>query len=86
VAHEVHYLRSKSLVAAVQQELKKTDLLVMGAGAQTAIERTLFGASYDRIIRTADVPVLVLKTTNVGKTGLPGGIAFPQFMPPGRTT
>ena len=86
VAHKVHYLRSKSLVSAVQQEIQTSDLLVMGTGAQTAIERTLFGASYDRILRTADVPVLVLKTTNVGKTGQPGSIAFPQFMPPGRTT
>ncbi|HIJ17505.1 MAG TPA: amino acid permease [Thermoplasmata archaeon] len=86
VAHEVRYLRSKSLVSAVQQETQKSDLLVMGAGAQTAIERTLFGASYDRIIRTADVPVLVLKTTNVGKTTQPGTTTFPQFMPPGRTT
>ncbi len=86
VPHEVHYLRSKSLVSAVQQETQKADLLVMGTGAQTAIERTLFGSSYDRIIRTVDVPVLILKTTNVGRTLQPGSIPFPMFMPPGRTT
>lgn len=86
VPHEVRYLRSKSLVSAVQQETQRFDLLVMGAGAQTAFERTLFGASYDRIIRSVDVPVLVLKTTNVGKSLQPGGISFPQFMPPGRTS
>jgi len=86
LAHEIRYLRSKSLVGAVLQEIQKSDLLVMGAGAQTAIERTLFGASFDRIMRTADVPVLVLKSTNVGKNVQPGGIMFPQFMPPGRTT
>lgn len=86
VPHEVHYMRSKSLVSAVLQETQKFDLLVMGAGAQTAIERTLFGAGYDRIIRSVDVPVMVLKTTNVGKTAQPGVIAFPQFMPPGRTS
>jgi nucleotide-binding universal stress UspA family protein len=86
VPHDVRYLRSKSLVSAVLQETQKFDLLVMGAGAQTAIERTLFGSSYDRIIRSVDVPVLVLKTTNVGRTQQPGAIAFPQFMPPGRTS
>lgn len=86
VAHEVRYLRSKSLVSAVQQETAKFDLLVMGAGPQTAIERTLFGASFDRIIRSVDVPVLVLKTTNVGKTLQPGTVSFPLFMPPGRTS
>ena len=87
VPHEVRYLRSKSLVSAVQQETQKTDLLVMGTGAQTAIERTLFGSSYDRIIRTVDVPVMILKTTNVDRTLQPGGgVSFPQFMPPGRTT
>ncbi|MEW5747826.1 MAG: amino acid permease [Candidatus Thermoplasmatota archaeon] len=86
VSHEVRYLRSKSLVHAVQQETPKFDLLVMGAGPQTAIERTLFGASFDRIIRSVDVPVMILKTTNVGKTPQPGAMPFPQFMPPGRTS
>lgn len=86
VPHEVRYMRSKSLVSTVVQETQKADLLVMGTGAQTAIERTLFGSSYDRIIRTVDVPVLVLKTTNVGKTPQPGGGSFLQFMPPGRTS
>ncbi len=85
VPHEVRYLRSKSLVSAVQQETQKADLLVMGTGAQTAFERTLFGSAYDRIIRAVDVPVMVLKTTNVGRTQQPGTIAFPQFMPPGRS-
>jgi amino acid transporter len=85
VAYEVRYLRSKSLVSAVQQETPKFDLLVMGAGPQTAIERTLFGASLDRIIRSVDVPVMILKTTNVGKTSPPGAVPFTQFMPPGRT-
>ncbi len=86
VSHEVRYLRSKSLVSAVQQETPEFDLLVMGAGPQTAIERTLFGASFDRIIRSVDVPVMILKTTNVGRTLQPGAMPFPQFMPPGRTS
>lgn len=86
VPHEVRHLRSRSLVSTVQEEAKKADLLVMGAGAQTAIERTMFGASYDRIIRSVDVPVMVLKTTNVGKVQQPGASAALSFMPPGRTT
>lgn len=86
VPHEVRYLRSKSLVKTVQDEARNVGLLVMGAGAQSAIERTLFGSSYDRIIRSVDVPVMVLKTTNVGRVQQPGGSSFPSFMPPGRTT
>ncbi|TFG70268.1 MAG: amino acid permease [Methanomassiliicoccus sp.] len=86
VPHEVHIVRSKSRVDAVLQAAKKCDLLVMGAGAQTAIEKTLFGTVYDRIIRSVDVPVMVLKTTNVNKTLQPGtSVSFPTFMPPGRT-
>ncbi len=86
VSHEVHVVRSKSRVNAVLLAAEKCDLLVMGAGAQTAIEKTLFGTAYDRIIRSVDVPVMVLKTTNVNKTLQPGTVvSFPTFMPPGRT-
>jgi nucleotide-binding universal stress UspA family protein len=85
VANTVRHMRSKSLIDTVLQETKKTDLLVLGVGTQRALERTLLGASYDRIIRRADVPVLVLKSTNVGKSSQPGALAFPNFLPPGRT-
>jgi amino acid transporter/nucleotide-binding universal stress UspA family protein len=85
VPNDIRYIRSKSLIDTVQQETEKFDLLVMGAGAQGALERTLFGSSYDRIIRGVDVPVLVLKTTNVGRDLQPGAVSFPNFLPPGRT-
>jgi hypothetical protein len=51
----------------------------MGAGPQTAIERTLFGTVYDRIIRSVDVPVMVLRTSRVEK-GPPGQahMGFPK--------
>ena len=59
----VNFVRSKSLVGTVMEHAKDCDLLVMGAGPQRALERTLFGAVYDRIIRSVDVPVLVLRTS-----------------------
>lgn len=67
VDYEVKHMRAKSLVNAVLEHSKEADLLVMGAGPQGALERTLFGAIYDRIIRSVDVPVLVLKTSKVEK-------------------
>jgi nucleotide-binding universal stress UspA family protein len=71
VPYEVKQIRSKSLVNTVMEHAAKSDLLVMGAGPQTAIERTLFGTVYDRIIRSVDVPVMVLRTSRVEKA-LPG--------------
>ncbi|MBU1913766.1 MAG: amino acid permease [Thermoplasmatota archaeon] len=67
VRNEVKFDHSKSLVSAVMEHSRDADILVMGAGPQSALERTLFGAVYDRIIRSVDVPVLVLKTARVGK-------------------
>jgi amino acid transporter len=71
VPYEVKQIRSKSLVNTVMDHAAKCDLLVMGAGPQTAIERTLFGTVYDRIIRSVDVPVMVLRTSRIEKP-LPG--------------
>jgi len=62
VPHELKYIHSRSLVNAVIEQSKGCDILVMGSGPQSALERTMFGAVYDRIIRSVDVPVLVLKT------------------------
>jgi len=59
---EVKYVYSKSLVNTVLEHAKHSDILVMASGQQGAIERTLFGEVYDRIIRSVDVPVLVLRT------------------------
>lgn len=67
VENEVKYVHSRSFVNAVLEHAKTCDILVMGAGPQTALERTMFGAAYDRIIRSVDVPVLVLKTARGGK-------------------
>jgi len=85
VAHEVKYVRSKSMVKTVLEEAVSCDLLVMGAGATTALERTLFGTAYDRIIRSADVPVLVLKSAGTPRSALSPRTSFLGFMPPGRT-
>jgi len=68
VPAEIRLVRSKSLVNSVMEHAQGADLLVMGAGPQGAIERTLFGAVYDRIIRTVDVPVLVLRTSKTERT------------------
>ncbi len=64
-------LRSKSFVNTVLERSKSCDLLVMGAGAQRSLEKTLFGAATDRIIRTVDVPVLILKTSKVQRSSSP---------------
>ncbi|MFY9606386.1 MAG: universal stress protein, partial [Thermoplasmata archaeon] len=69
VANEVKYVYSRSFVNAVLDRVQHSDILVMGAGPQSVFERTLFGATYDRIIRSVDVPVLVLKTARAGKGG-----------------
>jgi amino acid transporter/nucleotide-binding universal stress UspA family protein len=67
VPAEIRLVRSKSVVNSVMEHAQGVDLLVMGAGPQRALERTLFGAVYDRIIRTVDVPVLVLRTSKTEK-------------------
>lgn len=67
VESEVKYVHSKSFVNTVLEHSKTCDILVMGAGPQTALERTMFGAAYDRIIKSVDVPVLILKTARGAK-------------------
>ena len=67
VPHKVKFIHSKTFVSTVLEQAKDCDLLVMGAGPQSAIERTMFGAVYDRVIRTVDVPVLVLKTSRTSR-------------------
>ncbi|MBN1676988.1 MAG: amino acid permease [Candidatus Thermoplasmatota archaeon] len=69
VASEVKYVHSKSLVNAVMENAVACDILVMGTGPQSTLERTMFGAVYDRIIRSVDVPVLVLKTARGTRSG-----------------
>jgi len=68
VPAEIKLVRSKSVVNSVMEHAQGVDLLVMGAGPQRALERTLFGAVYDRIIRTVDVPMLVLRTSKTEKS------------------
>ncbi|HIH00663.1 TPA: universal stress protein, partial [Thermoplasmata archaeon] len=68
VPAKVRTVRSKSLVTSVMEQSRSCDLLVMGAGPQSALERTLFGAVYDRIIRTVDVPVMVLRTSRTERS------------------
>jgi APA family basic amino acid/polyamine antiporter len=63
VPAKVKSVRSKSFVTSVMEHSRNCDLLVMGAGPQSALERTLFGTVYDRIIRSVDVPVMVLRTS-----------------------
>ncbi len=67
VPNEIKYVHSKSFVNTVVERSKECDILVMGAGPQSALERTMFGAVYDRIIRSVDVPVLVLRTAKVSR-------------------
>ena len=61
VPAKIKFARSKTMLDAVSAESEGCDLLVMGAGPQSALERTLFGTSYDRILRSVDVPMLVLR-------------------------
>jgi amino acid transporter/nucleotide-binding universal stress UspA family protein len=68
VQNETKFVHSKSFVSAVLDRAQDCDLLVMGAGPQSALERTMFGAVYDRVIRSVDVPVLVLKTARAVKS------------------
>jgi len=81
---KVTYVRSKSVVSSVMEHSKDFDLLVMGAGPQSALERTLFGAAYDRIIRSVDVPVMVVRTskTEKGPTMPLGPHHGPRRQPP----
>lgn len=67
VMSKVKYVHSKSFVNVVLQHAQNCDLLVMGASPQSALERSMFGATYDRVIRSVDVPVLVLKTARGGR-------------------
>jgi amino acid transporter/nucleotide-binding universal stress UspA family protein len=78
VPHEVKFIHSKTFVSTVLERAKDCDLLVMGAGPQSALERTMFGAVYDRIIRSVDVPVLVLKTSRTSKLQEFGAIRSPR--------
>lgn len=82
VPTEVKYVYSKSLVNTVLDRAKQCDILFMASGPQGAIERTLFGEVYDRIIRSADVPVLVLKTARTQKE-LPLTTGEPREAVPG---
>jgi len=83
VQSEVKYVHSKSFVNVVLQHAQDCDLLVMGASEQTALERTMFGAVYDRIIRSVDVPVLILKTARAGKARQEPYIGEPRPPIPG---
>ena len=80
VPHELKYMHSRSLVSAVIEQSKSYDILVMGSGPQSALERTMFGAVYDRIIRSVDVPVLVLKTARGDRpqVQIPSGQSRPR--------
>jgi amino acid transporter/nucleotide-binding universal stress UspA family protein len=73
VPAKIKAVRSKSIVSSVLEHSSDCDLLVMGAGPQSALERTLFGAVYDRIIRSVDVPVMVLRTSKIER-----GSTIPQ--------
>ena len=64
---DIKYVHSKSFVTAVLQEAPSFDILVMGAGPQSALERTMFGAAYDRIIRSVDIPVLIVRTAKTSR-------------------
>ncbi len=75
VQSEVKFVHSKSLVNSVLDHARHSDILVMAAGPQSALERTLFGEVYDRIIRSVDVPVLVLKTARASRSVYPSGQA-----------
>ena len=83
VANEIKYVHSKSFVNAVLDHAQHCDILVMGAEPQSALERTMFGAVYDRVIRSVDVPVLVLKTARAVKGGAPQAQSSPILAIPG---
>jgi len=83
VPTEAKYVYSKSLVNTVLDHSRHADILVMASGPQTAIERTLFGEVYDRIIRTADVPVLVLKTAKAQRETGPSSTEEARMPVPG---
>jgi len=83
VTSEVKYVHSKSFVNVVLQHAQNCDLLVMGASPQTALERSMFGATYDRVIRSVDVPVLVLKTARGGRARQEPYMGLPKPPIPG---
>ncbi len=76
VSNDVKYVYSKSLVSVVLEHARNSDILVMASGPQSALERTLFGEVYDRIIRSVDVPVLVLKTARAPKPSAQEEVIF----------
>lgn len=78
VPAELKTVRSKSLVSTVLERAQACDLLVMGAGPQTAFELTLFGTVYDRILKSVDVPVMMIKTARVEKS-LPRHLGPPKM-------
>jgi len=84
VENDVKFVHSKSLVNSVLEHARHSDILVMAAGPQSALERTLFGEVYDRIIRSVDVPVLVLKTARASRAPYPVGpvVQWPQLREP----
>lgn len=81
VTNEVKYVYSKSLVNVVLEHAQHSDILVMASGPQSALERTLFGEVYDRIIRSVDVPVLVLKTARAPRPGAQEEVVFRELVP-----
>ncbi len=81
VANDVKYVYSKSLVSVVLEHAQQSDILVMASGPQSALERTLFGEVYDRIIRSVDVPVLVLKTARAPRPSPQEEIIFRGTFP-----
>jgi len=83
VANEIKYVHSKSFVNAVLDHAQHCDILVMGAEPQSALERTMFGEVYDRVIRSVDVPVLVLMTARAVKGGTSQGQSSPTLAIPG---
>jgi amino acid transporter/nucleotide-binding universal stress UspA family protein len=76
-------VRSKSFVSSVLEKSKSCDLLVMGASSQRSLEKTLFGAATDRVIRSVDVPVLILKTSKAQRSSTPP--PYSPFALPTRT-
>jgi len=80
VESEVHTMRSKSLGNTVLERATHYDLLVMGAGDTPGLEKTLFGNVYDRIIRSVETPVMLIRTARVEK--IPSQHQMPSLQSP----
>jgi len=81
VEHTINMVHSKSVVGTVMERARACDLLAMGTPPQSALERTMFGAVGDRIIRSVDVPVMVLRTSAPTGTELtPPPLAGPSHL------